>query len=415
MTSATTSLTPAPRYWHGYAIEKRDRDEQLIGVFYADYRPIRGAAAGGGVGVATKRRLRPAVCGPTRNESVPVFHRRERRAESRRVDDPVVSEVDAHVAYLSWCRPGAAVAEESDVAGLERVSGNARRACDLAAHGVTRSPPKRPRESGGTCVRLELVYAPYQAGAVEASREHLAGELLRTLGGSRPDVRRPDEAERARDDSALPVVHVRHGERRSRLAGCLQFLRRQRKHACDRVRGLRARRGLRELELESLARSLMVDPQAEHPSDRLGAEPGLRGEPCIERGKPDLHGRGAKPNERDQSGVELAYRHGPIRVDHRDRASKTRQHRCELSRSRGSSGLNSATDGAMRPISTSAAICGAAHERRSDAQPPSLRRPRARRQQVRRRQTGAYICLSASANGFHTLRDDEWSGGAKLP
>ena len=169
-----------------------------------------------------------------------------------------------------------------------------------------------PRSILGDCgsarVRLELVDAPDEARAVEAPGQRLAEELLRALGGTRPDIRRSDEAERARDDSALHLAQVRNGEGRRGRASRLQLLGRQREHACDRVRGLGARRRLRELQLECLAVPLVVDSQAEHSRDRLGTEPRLRGEARVEGRETDLH---ARPGEARRA----------IPVEHRARGS----------------------------------------------------------------------------------------------
>ena len=87
---------------------------------------------------------------------------------------------------------------------------------------------------------------------------------------------------------------------------------------------------LRDLKLERLAVPRVVDPEPEHPGNRLGSEPRLRAETGVERREHGLHRRWAKPDERDEPGIELAHGDGAIGVGDRDRDAETGEHDREL-------------------------------------------------------------------------------------
>src|SRR5581483_635841 len=72
---------------------------------------------------------------------VPPVESRDCDAVARRVDEPAVPEVDAHVADLCGLRAWAAVAEEDHVGGLETGERDALGLRHLPAHLIRRPPP----------------------------------------------------------------------------------------------------------------------------------------------------------------------------------------------------------------------------------------------------------------------------------
>ena len=185
--------------------------------------------------------------------------------------------------------------------------------------------------SGAPGERLELEDAPDEPAAVESAGQRPAEELLRLLGGSRPDVGRADEPKRAPEHGLLPRAELREVEALERGFHGLHIRLLQREQPRDRVRRLGACRGLRELELELLLVPQVVHAEAEHARDGLGAEPGPRGQPGGRCFEPELASIGSKSCGADELGVELAERHRPGRVGHdRRRAADERERAVEL-------------------------------------------------------------------------------------
>src|SRR5207248_4230007 len=129
---------------------------------------------------------------------------RERDSIAGRVDEPAVAEVDPHVSDLGRLRACASVAEEEDVRRLELPERDSQRAGDLPAHLVRRSPLEPRGEGPLARVLLELVHAPDEAGAVEASLRLTSERRLGQLAHASPDVRVADETHRRREDALLP-------------------------------------------------------------------------------------------------------------------------------------------------------------------------------------------------------------------
>jgi hypothetical protein len=77
----------------------------------------------------------------------------------------------------------------------------------------------------------------------------------------------------------------------------------------------------------------VVHAETEHARDRLGAEPRPRSKAGVERREPEVARVRAKPDGTDELRVELADRHGPVRVRGDDLGNaEGREHEREVSR-----------------------------------------------------------------------------------
>src|SRR6266849_2317679 len=100
---------------------------------------------------------------------VPTGEGRDGDAVVRRVNEPTVAEVDAHVVYLRGLRRRAVGSEEDDVGGLELLERDALRGGHFSAHRVRRPALEHVREGAPVRVLLDLVDAPDESRAVEAA------------------------------------------------------------------------------------------------------------------------------------------------------------------------------------------------------------------------------------------------------
>src|SRR5215218_685335 len=177
---------------------------------------------------------------PTPGEllAVPADERSHCDALSRGVDHPDAAEVDPGMPDRRRPGAGAGGAEEEHVAGLQLGEADPPRARHFTAH-LVRCPAfdgRRQRCAAG--VRLQLVDAPDEAGAVEATGRLDAERRLWLLARAAPDVGEADEAQDPRGG----------------------------------VRGLGARDRVARKELEVVLGRRVVRAQAEQARDRLGAE-----------------------------------------------------------------------------------------------------------------------------------------------
>src|SRR6478672_9971718 len=132
----------------------------------------------------------------------------------------------------------------------------------FAAHRKGCPTLERLRQRRASGIRLELVDAPDEARAVEASRSLDAGRRLGVLAGATPDVGVTDEANSSFQDACLPGRENWQLERlnesldiRGLPAGEAQDLRRG-------VRGFCPRRRLARKQFEGIELCRMVGPQA---------------------------------------------------------------------------------------------------------------------------------------------------------
>src|SRR5689334_24376599 len=131
---------------------------------------------------------------------VPAVEARDGDAVLGGVDEPAVAEVDAHVADLRRLRPRTLVAEEDDVGRLEARQSDALRLRHLAAHLVGRAPAENGGERAFVRIRLQLVDAPDEAGAVVPPARGDSELGLRTVARAAPDVGHADARDRRRED-----------------------------------------------------------------------------------------------------------------------------------------------------------------------------------------------------------------------
>src|SRR6266404_8818144 len=120
------------------------------------------------------------------------------------MDEPAVAQVDPRMVDLCGFRLGSVCSEKKNVARLELVERDPRALGHFAAHLHRRTAADRFLELGPPRVRLQLVDAPHEAGAVEASRRLYAERRLGLLARAAPDVRVADERHRRAEDLALP-------------------------------------------------------------------------------------------------------------------------------------------------------------------------------------------------------------------
>src|SRR5216684_1759146 len=88
---------------------------------------------------------------------VPTGEGRDGDAVVRRVNEPTVAEVDAHVVYLRGLRRRAVDPEEDDVGRLELLERDALRGGHFSAHRVRRPALEHVREGAPVRVLLDLV------------------------------------------------------------------------------------------------------------------------------------------------------------------------------------------------------------------------------------------------------------------
>src|SRR6266540_5604245 len=138
------------------------------------------------------------------------------------MDEPAVAHVDAHVADLGGLR-ARAMAEEDDVARLQLGVRDPPGRRDLAAHRVRRPALERVGEPARAGIRLELVDAPDEAGAIEAAGCLMSEWGLGALARPAPDVGVADEAERSGEDALLPSRERRQDERGGGVASVLRL------------------------------------------------------------------------------------------------------------------------------------------------------------------------------------------------
>ena len=163
-------------------------------------------------------------------------------------------------------------------------------------------------------------------------RAALPEELLRPLRRPRPDVRRADEAERAREDRLLPGVERREDEgRRAPARDGVELVlaeivstRAIEYAASARVAGCASWSSSCSCVLQ------VVEAEAEHARDRLGAEPRLRREPGAHGREPERARLGPQPTIGDELRVELAHRDGAVEVGR----TRSRPRRASRARSR---------------------------------------------------------------------------------
>src|SRR2546429_507283 len=128
-------------------------------------------------------RLGEGTATPREALFVPTREGRERHSVCRRVDEPAVAEIDAHVVDLRGLRFRALRPEEEDVGGLEYRDGNAFCDWNLAAHRVGSPTLEHVRERAPVRVLLDLVDAPDESRAVETAVDLPAERRLGRFGG----------------------------------------------------------------------------------------------------------------------------------------------------------------------------------------------------------------------------------------
>src|SRR5919204_2484374 len=111
------------------------------------------------------------------------------------MDEPAVAEVDPGVIDLSRLRARAGSAPEEDIARLQSRKGDPLGDRHLAAHRESRAALQRRLQRRAAWVRLELVDAPHEAGAVETAGGLDSERRLGILARAAPDVRVADEAD----------------------------------------------------------------------------------------------------------------------------------------------------------------------------------------------------------------------------
>src|SRR5207302_10356574 len=149
--------------------------------------------------------------------SVPIGKGREGDAVARGVDQPAVSEVHRDVVDLRRLGPRAAVTEEEEVGRLDARRLDAPAAWNFAGHRRGGAAAEDIRKLRRARIRLDLVYAPGEARAVEAAARLRAEGRVRRLALAAPHVWEADEADRSREHASLPWRQGRKREGRRRV------------------------------------------------------------------------------------------------------------------------------------------------------------------------------------------------------
>src|ERR671934_1456236 len=179
------------------------------------------------------------------------------------MDDPAVGAIDPGVVDLGRLGTAAARAPEEDVTGLQVCNGDSLRGRDFAAHRKRRSPLQRAGKRRAPWIRLQLVDAPDEAGAVEPTWGPNSERRLGPLARAAPDVGEADELNRRLEDAVLPCSQGRELEL---LGERLDFPRLRAAEGQDAgggVGGFGARRGLIRQQLERIELRGVVDPEPE--------------------------------------------------------------------------------------------------------------------------------------------------------
>src|SRR5215831_5535502 len=215
---------------------------------------------------------RPAP--PGKRLAVPAGQRHDRDALARGVDHPAGTEVDPRVADRARLGPRPLGPEEDEVARRELREADPLRARNFAAHLVRRSALDRGVQCGSAGIRLQLVYPPDEAGAVEAAACLHAERRLGLLARSTPDVREADELDGRVEHALLPGAERWQRERGDRIFGVLLLPAAEAQDLGDRVGGFRTRDGVAREQFEVVVLRRVVRAKTEQARNGLGAEAG---------------------------------------------------------------------------------------------------------------------------------------------
>src|SRR5215831_12735126 len=188
------------------------------------------------------------------------------------LDHPAGTEVDPRVADSARLGPRPLGPEEDEVARRELREADPLRARNFAAHLVRRSALDRGVQCGSAGIRLQLVYPPDEAGAVEAAACLHAERRLGLLARSTPDVREADELDGRVEHALLPGAERWQRERGDRIFGVLLLPAAEAQDLGDRVGGFRTRDGVAREQFEVVVLRRVVRAKTEQARNGLGAE-----------------------------------------------------------------------------------------------------------------------------------------------